>query len=88
MRLQVLFVQEPDGRYSVGVPALPGCVSEGDTLDEARANIREAAAGWLDVERGHGRATAVADDPAALAALVADFAPSSESAQAVEEMDL
>ena len=28
---------------------MPGCVSEGDTLDEALANIREAAEGWLDV---------------------------------------
>jgi predicted RNase H-like HicB family nuclease len=28
---------------------LPGCVSEGDSFDEAVANIREAAEGWLDV---------------------------------------
>jgi predicted RNase H-like HicB family nuclease len=28
---------------------LPGCVSEGDTLDDALDNIREAAQGWLDV---------------------------------------
>jgi predicted RNase H-like HicB family nuclease len=38
---------EPDGGYSAEVPALPGCHTEGDTLDEVRANLREAAEGWL-----------------------------------------
>ena len=31
------------------MPALPGCITEGETLDETLANIREAAEGWLDV---------------------------------------
>ena len=48
MKLKVVFHREADGRFSVAVPALPGCYSCGDTLDEARANIREAAEGWLD----------------------------------------
>jgi predicted RNase H-like HicB family nuclease len=34
--------QEEDGGYVVSVPALPGCVSEGDTRAEALKNIREA----------------------------------------------
>ena len=53
MLLKVIFEPSEDGGYTVHVPALPGCVSEGDTLDEARANIREAIALWLeDVEGG------------------------------------
>jgi predicted RNase H-like HicB family nuclease len=48
MKLNVIIRREDDGRYSVAVPALPGCYSCGDTLEEARANIREAAEGWLD----------------------------------------
>jgi predicted RNase H-like HicB family nuclease len=53
MLLKVLFEPSEDGGYTVHVPALPGCVSEGDTLGEARANIREAIALWLeDVEEG------------------------------------
>ena len=48
MKLNVIFRREDDGRYSVAVPAFPGCYSCGDTLEEARANIREAAEGWLD----------------------------------------
>jgi predicted RNase H-like HicB family nuclease len=38
-----------EGGYWAEVPALPGCVSQGETLDETLANIREAAEGWLDV---------------------------------------
>ena len=48
MKLKIIIHREEDGRYSVAVPALPGCYSCGDTLEEARANIREAAEGWLD----------------------------------------
>lgn len=48
MKLRIVIHREEDGRYSVAVPALPGCYSCGDTLDEARTNIREAAEGWLD----------------------------------------
>jgi len=49
MKLKVLLRREPGGGYSVSVPALPGCHSEGETLDEALANIREAADLWLEV---------------------------------------
>lgn len=42
MRDTVVLEQEPDGGYVVSVPALPGCVSQGDTRAEALTNIREA----------------------------------------------
>lgn len=48
MKIKIVLHREEDGRYSVAAPALPGCYSCGDTLEEARANIREAAEGWLD----------------------------------------
>ena len=47
MRLKVILHPEGEGGYSVEVPALPGCISEGDSLEDALANIREAAEGWL-----------------------------------------
>jgi predicted RNase H-like HicB family nuclease len=41
---------EPDvGGYSASIPALPGCHTQGETIDEVRANLREAAEGWLAV---------------------------------------
>jgi predicted RNase H-like HicB family nuclease len=55
----VLVYEEEAGGYWAEVPALPGCVSEGDTLEEVLANVREAAQGCLlarhDVETGKVR---------------------------------
>lgn len=39
---QVILIPDEDGGYVVEVPSLPGCYSQGDTIDEALANIREA----------------------------------------------
>jgi len=50
MRLTIVFEPSHDGGYTAYVPALPGCISEGETLDEARANIREAIELYLDVD--------------------------------------
>lgn len=43
MRYTVVLERENDGGYVAIVPALPGCVSQGDTHDEVLRNIREAA---------------------------------------------
>jgi antitoxin HicB len=42
MRQVILIPDLESGGYVVKVPSLPGCISEGDTIDEALANIREA----------------------------------------------
>jgi predicted RNase H-like HicB family nuclease len=47
IRLQAIALPEEGGGYSVVVPALPGCFTEGDTIEEVQANIVEAAEGWL-----------------------------------------
>ena len=51
---QVILMPAEEGGYTVVVPALPGCVSEGDTEEEALENIRDAIVGWLAVARKHG----------------------------------
>ncbi len=43
MRYIVVLEREADGGYVATVPALPGCVSPGDTREEVTSNIREAA---------------------------------------------
>lgn len=50
VKLKILLQPEADGGYSVSVPAMPGCHSQGDTLDEAVENIREAAELWAEVQ--------------------------------------
>ena len=48
---------EPNaGGYSASIPALPGCHTQGETLDEVRTNLREAAEGWLAVAHDDGMA--------------------------------
>ncbi len=42
MNLKVFLEPSEEGGFTITVPSLPGCISEGDTKDEALANIREA----------------------------------------------
>ena len=49
MKIKAVVHEAEEGGFWAEVPALPGCVSEGETLEEVRANIREAAEGWLEV---------------------------------------
>ncbi|PKL62175.1 MAG: HicB family protein [Methanomicrobiales archaeon HGW-Methanomicrobiales-2] len=48
MRLRVVLEPSEDGGYTVYVPGLPGCISEGDTRKEALDNIREAIELYLE----------------------------------------
>jgi predicted RNase H-like HicB family nuclease len=49
MRFTVILTpDEEDGGYVAECPAIPGCVSEGETVEEALANIKEAIAGCLE----------------------------------------
>ena len=47
MKLRVVLQPSDEGGFTVLVPALPGCISEGDTRDEALANIQEAVQLYL-----------------------------------------
>ena len=51
----VLFEPAEEGGYVVTVPALPGCATQGETLEEARAIAREAITGYLEVLQKDGR---------------------------------
>jgi len=53
-RFTVLFQPAEEGGYTVTVPALPGCVTEGDTLDEARAMVKDAIRCYLESLRMDG----------------------------------
>ena len=48
MRLRVVLEPSEEGGYTVYVPSLPGCISEGDTREEALENIREAIDLYLE----------------------------------------
>jgi len=48
MRLRVVLEPSEEGGYTVTVPSLPGCISEGDTKEDALKNIREAIELYLE----------------------------------------
>jgi len=48
MKLKVILEPSDEGGYTVIVPALPGCISEGETQEEALANIQEAIELYLE----------------------------------------
>lgn len=50
MTLKAIIHEAEEGGYWAEVPALPGCVTQGDTMEEVTANLREAIEGWLSVE--------------------------------------
>jgi predicted RNase H-like HicB family nuclease len=65
MKLKVLVRPEAVGGYSVSVPALPGCHSQGETREEALENIREAAELWLEVVADTAAARVVEEEQGA-----------------------
>ena len=50
----VFYEQAPEGGYVASVPALPGCHTQGDTIEEAGQNIKEAIALYLESLAAHG----------------------------------
>ena len=48
MRIKVVLESAEEGGYTVYVPSLPGCISEGDTFDGAMENIKEAFELYLE----------------------------------------
>ena len=48
MKIKVVLEENEEGGYTIFVPSLPGCISEGDTIDEALENIKEAIELYLE----------------------------------------
>ena len=55
MKFKVVVHPEPDGGFWGEIPALPGCYSQGESVDELMENLREAALAYLEVMREEGR---------------------------------
>ncbi len=54
MRFVVLLTPDEDGGYVAECPDIPGCISEGDTLEQALENIRDAISACLETMMEHG----------------------------------
>ncbi|MGK7956672.1 MAG: type II toxin-antitoxin system HicB family antitoxin [Crocosphaera sp.] len=49
MKFKVIVHTAEEGGYWAEVPALPGCITEGDTWEELTNNLQDAIQGWLEV---------------------------------------
>lgn len=50
MKLKAIIHDAEEGGFWAEVPAIPGCVSQGDTMDELLANLREAIEGCMSID--------------------------------------
>lgn len=48
LEYDAVFEEAEEGGYTVYVPSLPGCISEGDTFEEAKKNVTEAISAYLE----------------------------------------
>ena len=49
MKIKAIIHPAEEGGYWAEVPALPGCITEGDTMEEVINNLQDAIQGWLEV---------------------------------------
>lgn len=54
MNFKVIITKDEDGFFVASAPSLPGCHSQGKSVEEVMSNIKEAIRGYLDVAKKHG----------------------------------
>jgi predicted RNase H-like HicB family nuclease len=54
MKYRVFLEVDEDGVYVISVPSLPGCISQGETREEALKNIEDAIRGYIESLKKHG----------------------------------
>ncbi|MBW4440050.1 MAG: type II toxin-antitoxin system HicB family antitoxin [Plectolyngbya sp. WJT66-NPBG17] len=57
MKIRAIIHPAEEGGYWAEVPALPGCITEGDTIEEVTANLKDAIEGWLEVANSRTSST-------------------------------
>ena len=58
MNLKAIIHEAEEGGYWAEVPSLPGCVTQGETMEELNTNLREAIEGWLAAGEPDGEISA------------------------------
>ena len=53
MKIRAIVHPAEEGGYWAEVPALPGCITEGDSMEELESNLKDAIKGWLEVANGN-----------------------------------
>jgi antitoxin HicB len=72
-RFNIVLRPEPEGGFTVLVPALPGCVTHGRNLSEAKKMAKDAISGYIESLRKHGEPIP-SDDETLVASLDLEYA--------------
>jgi antitoxin HicB len=75
-RYNVILRPEPEGGFTAVVPALPGCVTYGRTLQEARQMAKDAVTGYITSLKKH-KEPIPSDDETLVTSLDLEYAPAS-----------
>jgi antitoxin HicB len=75
-RFNIILHPEPEGGFTAMVPALPGCVTHGRNIAEAKKMAKDAIAGYIESLRKHGEPIP-SDDDALVASLDLEYAETS-----------
>ena len=75
-RYNIILRPEPEGGFTALVPALPGCVTYGRTLDEARKMAKDAVTGYIESLKKH-KEPIPSDDETLVTTLDLEYAPAS-----------
>jgi predicted RNase H-like HicB family nuclease len=59
MNIKAIIHPAAEGGYWAEVPALPGCITEGDSMEEVMANLKDAIEGWLEVANSRSVVAAI-----------------------------
>lgn len=62
MKIKAIIHPAEEGGYWAEVPALPGCITEGDTWEEVMENLQDAVEGWLSVANNSLKPTQPTDE--------------------------
>lgn len=61
MKIKAIIHPAEEGGYWAEIPVLPGCITEGDTLEEVTTNLQDAVEGWLSVANNNLKKTEPTD---------------------------
>ena len=76
-RFNVILRPEPEGGFTAMVPALPGCVTHGRSIADAKKLAKDAIAGYIESLKKHGEPIP-SDDEALVASLDLEYAETSD----------